>query len=222
MSEEVVRERIILIQRFLGRSDEALYVVGKELGVALAGKYDAAYRDYQLRRTSHFYIPLEERGRLADEIARAITDEKLVEVFNRFKPRDWLGLGFRGRFYTFEEDRGLSLRGSWDEVKEDVAEVLDQLGERAYAFLRAIIELRNLGKWSGDYYGASYSDILARMREICGKPILPAPRDFPILRSYRLYYKSGSRKYPTHSIPEEIIPAVREALERWKSRQRRA
>ena len=38
----------------------------------------------------------------------------------------------------------------------------------------------------------------------------------PILRSCRIYYKSGSKMYVSHSIPEEIIPAVKEALESWE------
>lgn len=45
---------------------------------------------------------------------------------------------------------------------------------------------------------------------------MPASRDFAILKSYRLHYKSGSNRYPTHSIPEEAIHAVKEALEKWQ------
>jgi len=208
------RERAILIRRFI-REYIALYRIAKELGIGLASKYDDAYEKY-LRYGYTFYIPLDERDRLTEEIAKAVSDDKLVEIFNELKPEDILGIGFRGRYYVYEEDRGLRLENSWERVKRDVLEALKVTGERGYAFLKAIIMLHEEGKWKGDYYGARYEDIIAKMREILGKTVFPAPRDFIVFRSYKICYKSGSRKYPTHSIPEEIIPAVEEALEEWR------
>jgi hypothetical protein len=38
-----------------------------------------------------------------------------------------------------------------------------------------------------------------------------------ILKSYGIYYKTGSRRYPTHTIPEEMIPTIEEELEKWKA-----
>jgi lipid II:glycine glycyltransferase (peptidoglycan interpeptide bridge formation enzyme) len=32
----------------------------------------------------------------------------------------------------------------------------------------------------------------------------------------KIYYKSGSRRNPAHSVSLEIIPAVKEVLEEWK------
>jgi hypothetical protein len=97
-------------------------------------------------------------------------------------------------------------------LKRDVLEALNQTGERGHAFLKAIVILHEYGKWSGDYYGASYTDILQIMREISGKSLFPTPRDLLIFKSYRIYYKSDSRKHPTHSIPEEMIPVIKEVL----------
>lgn len=209
-------EKLLLIQRFI-REDTDLYKVGKELGLNVVDKYDEEYIQHQKHGKIYFYFPYKEKDKIIEEIAQIISDEKLIEVFSRLKPRDWLNIGFKGKFFTYAESKGLTFDSVWDDVKKDIFEVLEQLGERAYAFLKAIIELHADGKWSGYTSGAPYSDILAKMREICGKPIYPAPgRDFPILKSYRVYYKSGSRKYPSHSIPEEIIPIVKEALDEWK------
>jgi len=207
-------ERFRLLKRFL-REDADIFRIGDELGLECVSKYREEYRRHQVAG-SYFYIPYDEKDAVISEIARSISDQKLVEVFSRFKPRDFLGIGFKGRYYIYEEGKGLKIGSAWDDVKKNVLEALDQLGERGYAFLRAIVELHEEGKWNGDYYGASYVEILRKMRQICGKPLMPAPRDFPILASYEIYYKSGSRKHPSHSIPEERIDAVREALGQWR------
>lgn len=209
-----VREKAILLRRFI-REDIELYRIAKEIGLTIANKYDERYLRHE-KYGEYFYVPYDDKDHIIEEISRYISDGKLVETFVRLKPRDWLGIGFRGKFYAYEENRGLIVGDATEEVKKDVFEALNQLGERGYAFLKSIVEFHEEGKWKGDYYGATYSDILAKMRKICGKPILPAARDFPILTSYRIYYKSGSRKYPGHTIPEETIPAVKEALEHWR------
>jgi hypothetical protein len=210
----LIEERKILMNRFI-REEVELYNVAKEIGLAIASRYDEKYLRHQ-KSGEYFYIPSDEKNHLIEEIARSISDEMLLEIFTRLKPRDWSGVRFRGKFYIYEEDKGLTLGDATKEIRKDVFEALNLLGERGYAFLMSIIELHEEGKWKGDFYGATYSDVLAKIRKICGKLILPAPRDFPILTSYRIYFKSGSRKYPGHSIPEEIIPALKEALLEWR------
>jgi len=44
----------------------------------------------------------------------------------------------------------------------------------------------------------------------------PSPRHLAILKSYKIYYRTGSRRYPTHTIPEEMIPIIDIELEKWK------
>ena len=147
-----IKERKILIRRFI-REDIVLYRIAKELGIDLASKYDKDYERHVKYGTT-FFIPLDERDRLIEEIARKITDEKLLQIFNELKPEDFLGIGFRGRYYVYEEGKGLKLENAWEQVKRDVLEALDVTGERGYAFLKAIIMLHEEGKWEGDYYGA--------------------------------------------------------------------
>mgnify|MGYP000049956042 CR=1 FL=1 len=218
MNPDKVSERIMLLRRLL--RDEDLYKLAKKLGISEASEYDNEYEQYLKSQRSFFMLRSEDKERLIEKIAQKASDEVLVEFFNAARPKDPFGVGFRGRYYVYDEFRGLRLENGWEEVKRDVFEALKITGERGYAFLKAIIDLHDIGKWKGDWYGASYSDILARMREILGRTVMPAPRDFAVLKSLRIYYKSGSRRYPTHSIPEEIIPAVKEALKEWIIRRK--
>jgi len=224
LQEEKLRERVMLLTRYM--RDEDLVEIALELGLA---EMVAKYRDrYELakKRGSGFYLPYGEREKLIEAIAKKITDEKLAEIFNRLKPEDRLRdiKRFRGRYYTYHEGGEFLLHGSWDEVKRDVFEALEQTKERGYAFLKAIITLTKdmMKKHNIEYcylYGPSYSEVLRVMRAILGRFVSPSPRDFAVLKACQIYYKSGSRKYPGHSIPLEIIPAVEEALEEWKLRK---
>jgi len=58
------------------------------------------------------------------------------------------------------------------------------------------------------------------MRAIMKRSIAPSLRDFAVLRACQICYKSGSRRYPSHSIPLKILSTVEEALEEWRLRRR--
>lgn len=216
---EKIKERVLLLKRFI-IDDSELYRIAEGCNVDVDDRLREKY-ERASKYGGYFYLSLDEKEELVLKIAEKITDDKLVDVFNRLRPKDFLGFGFRGKFYYYSEEDGFELRNCWVDVKRDVLEALDQIGERGYVFLKALITLYEQGKWKGYYYGAKYSDIIRVMRNIYGRPIFPAPRDFVILKSYNIYYKSGSRKYPGHSIPEEIIPAVKEALNEWIRYRRR-
>ena len=54
---------------------------------------------------------------------------------------------------------------------------------------------------------------MAKIRELKGTyPLLP---DLDILKSRKIYYKTGSTRHRTYTVPEEIIPVVEEVLERY-------
>lgn len=215
MMQEKKVEREKLIHRFI-RREKQLYELGRKLNISWLNKYREEY-ERSLKGQGYFYIPSEDEKRLIEEIASRISDETLKETFDALKPKDSLvGCGFRGKYYYYIEGKELQFGDSQAQVKREVSEVLSQLGERGFMFLKALVELHREGRWQGDLFGASYSELLAKMRELAGRPIMPAPRDFAILKSYGIYYKSGSNKNPTHSIPEEIIPALEEALEEWQ------
>jgi hypothetical protein len=212
-------ERELLLSRVL--RDEELVCIAAEAGLS---KYRRLCEE---ARGKFAYLPEDLRRELIRACAREVSDEKLVEAFRTVKPSLYPeGIPFRGNYYTYFGDGNLQLRSSWGEVKRDVYEVLGQGGERIYAFLRAIIELIEelLKKYDPRYcyiFGPDYGSILRKMREILGRFEALTPRDFAMLKAFGIYYKSGSRRYPGHSVPLEIIPAVKEALEEWRRTRER-
>lgn len=207
-------ERVLLLSRVL-RDGELVCIVA-EAGL---GRYLSLCEEARRKPT---YLPEDLKRKIIESCAKEVSDEKLIEAFRAVKPSLYPeGIPFRGNYYTYLGDGNLQLRSSWSEVKRDVYEVLEKGGERVYAFLRAIVELTEelLKKYEPRYcylFGPDYESILRRMREILGRIEVPTPRDFAILKASGIYYKSGSRRYPGHSIPLEIIPAVKEALEEWR------
>ena len=139
--DEKRQERLMLLARFM--RDEDLVQIALELGLdERVTEYKKRYEEAR-KRGFAFYLPSEERRWLVTEIAEKIADEKLAEIFNKLKPEDRLtDIGcFRGKYYTYCEGGELLLHGSWDEVKRDVFDALEQTKERGYAFLKAIIKL---------------------------------------------------------------------------------
>ncbi|MCC6005008.1 MAG: hypothetical protein LM590_11795 [Thermofilum sp.] len=208
-------ERILLLSRL---NDEDLVCVAAAAG--LAG-YDELCKK---ARQGYVYLPDDVRSRVIKDLME-IEDEKLVEAFRKTEPRLYPDLPFRGNYYTYLGDGDLQLKSSWSEVKRDVHELLEKGGERMYAFLKAVVELTEelLEKHGPRYcyiFGPDYGSIVRRMREILGRLETPLPRDFVLLKASGIYYKSGSRRYPSHSILLETLPAVKEALEEWERSSR--
>ena len=138
-------ERRVLLQWFV-KDDAELYRVAKELDLQIVNTYDKDYEQHQ-RRGTYFHIRYDEKDKIVEKIASSISDEKLVETFARIKPKSWYDLGFRGKFYQYQDGSAdLVLCNAWKDVKRDVLEALSQTGERGYAFLKAIVELHEEGK----------------------------------------------------------------------------
>jgi hypothetical protein len=209
-------ERVLLLSRLINEGD--LVCVAAAAGLT---EYD------ELCKKAHqgsVYLSDEARSRIIKDLMK-IEDEKLIEAFRKTKPRLYPDLPFRGNYYTYLGDGNLQLKSSWSEVKRDVHELLEKGGERMYAFLKAVVELtEELLKKHGPRYcyifGPDYGSIVRRMREILGRLETPLPRDFVLLKASGIYYKSGSRRYPSHSILLETLPAVKEALEEWERSSR--
>jgi hypothetical protein len=126
---------------------------------------------------------------------------------------------FVGEHYYFDVSAGLKLDNKQEELKKEIRSALEESNGRNYYFLKAIIDLHKEGRWDKAYGGAAWADILAKIRELKGA--YPPPRDLALLKSYKIYYKTGSRRYPTHTVPEEIIPIVEEVLDRYFKSQNR-
>ena len=180
-------------------------------------KYSARYQDH-LKRGYSFYIDLDERGRLVKLIAKLMDDNTLFELFDKYKPEYYyrdLGV-FRGSYYVYD---GVKLKQGcgWDEVYRDAVKALKERKERAYYFLKAIIEIYKERPPDPLYYNAPrLAEIEKKIIEFIGRTLMLTPVDYVTLKAYRIYFKAGTRRNPTHAIPLESIPPIEKALEEWK------
>ena len=215
--EEIqIEERRIFLRRFF-YNDRRLYKLGK---AAKLRWFDNL--DYRFGKDKYAYFGDDERKGALERLTspKELSDEKFVSALNEvgsLKYRPQIDR-FVGKYYYFDADEGIfKLENRQSDVRKEVLGALEETKGRAYYFLRAIIELQDEDKWDKAYGGATWIDILAKIRELKGT--YPAPRDIAIIKSYRIYYKTGSRRYPTHTVPKEMIDAIKETLEEWGNRK---
>ena len=209
-------ERKIILRR-LFYNDRDLYKIGRLAGLDWFSRFEAKFE-----RDRYAYFADEERKEAIERIASELPDSKFVEVVNNvFKEEKRYVEIDRvvGEHYYFDVSTGLRLDNKQEELKKEIWSALEETNGRSYYFLKAIIELYKEGRWDRAYGGAAWVDILAKIRELGG--VYPPPRDLALLKSYKIYYKTGSRRYPTHTVPEEIIPIVEEVLDRYLKSQNR-
>jgi len=213
---DATKERKILLDRFFWR-DRDLYAIGKACRIPWFDKFAQKFA-----RDKYAYFSSEEKIEAIEKIAAVnIREQEFIDAMNSVKENGAsvsLEIDqFRGERYSFDPDEGFRNENRQLSVKKDVQHALEELGERGYCFLQAATNLHKAGKWDRAYGGATWADILAEIRKLGGR--YPSPRDIAILKSYKLYYKTGSRRYPTHTIPEEILEVVETALKEWKSKE---
>lgn len=205
-------ERKILLRRFF-YDDRRLYRLGKASNLKWFDDFD-----YKFGKDDYAYFAMEEKEEALKKLTNSaeLNDEKFVSALNEIGPPEYKGIDcFVGKYYYFDTKDGVfKLDNRQDDICKEVFGTLKDTKGRAYYFLKAIIKLYNEKKWDKAYGGAPWIDILAKIRDLRGT--YPAPRDIAIIASYRIYYKTGSRRYPTHTIPEEIILIVDAELEKWK------
>ncbi|MFQ5951257.1 MAG: hypothetical protein ACE5KH_04150, partial [Candidatus Geothermarchaeales archaeon] len=119
---------------------------------------------------------------------------------------------FVGERYYFDARGDSTFRAEdrTDNLRGEVRGLMGETDGRAGYFLTAVITLYHEGMWDRHRGGATWTDILRKMSELGSG--YPAPRDIAIIKSYRIYYKTGSNRYPTHTVPEEMIPTIEEEL----------
>jgi len=211
----VAEERKTILDRFFYR-DRDIHAIGKACKIPWFDKFDDKFA-----RDTYAYFASAEKTEAIEKIAAAnISDQEFVDVLNLMRQNGSLvfydGIDrFVGEHYFFDSEEGFRAENRQNTVRDDVKNALGELKERGCNFLQAVIDLYERGKWDRAYGGATWADILAQVRSLGGG--YPSPRDLAILKSYKLYYKTGSRRYPTHTIPEEIIEVVAGALKEWKS-----
>jgi hypothetical protein len=203
-------ERRMLLRRIF-YSDRDLYKIGKLADLAWFSRFEAKFE-----RDRYAYFADEERKEAVERIVSELPDDRFVEVVNNvFKEeKRYVEIDrFVGEHYYFDVSTGLKLDNKQEELKKEIWSALEETGGRSYYFLKAVIELYKEGRWDRAYGGATWVNILAKIRELGG--VYPPPRDLALLKSYKIYYKTGSKRYPTHTVPEEMIPVVKDVLERY-------
>ncbi len=203
---EKIEERKILLKRFFWENKK-LYNIGKRVGLDWFNQFDE-----ELSLRGYVYFDPKKEEEAIERIASSVSDQQLIDIFRELGPATFTIDRFRGEHYSFDEGSGLELVNKQEEVRKDIRRALKETGGRGYTFLMAIIKLYEEGRWK--WGGADWTYILSKSRDVGGECV--APRDFPILKSYRIYYKTGSNRYPTHTIPIEIIPIVKDECEKWK------
>jgi hypothetical protein len=141
------------------------------------------------------------------DVARNTTDNELLEIIKKYPPKYGLSLGgFQGKYYTADEEGNIVLKSSWENVKKNVQIALERWGDKAYGLLQALI---NKGG------RASYFDLIHEIEKVLGYEYVPSYL-LPRLQPLKLVFKTGSNKYPDWTMPPEIIPVVREELEKFR------
>jgi len=205
-------ERKILLNRYFYH-DRDFQSIGKACKISWFDRYDDKFA-----KDKYAYFSAEEKIEAIDKIASTdLNDREFADVLNSMKEKAITQIDrFTGEHIYFDPDVGFRGENRQPDFKKAVDGALKELGARGYYFLQAIINLYENRKWDRAYGGATWPDILAEIRRLGGQ--YPSPRDLAILKSFKLYYKTGSRRYPTHTIPVETLEIVKAILGEWKSK----
>ncbi len=179
MDDKVV-ERKILLKRALQRY--RLFEIGGKLTVPYFERFEDAWQV--------------DDDQAAFEIASAINDARLKEIFDSHKSREWVV--FRGRYYTFE-DGALLLEGSWNAIESSLRQIRKKHGKNGLDVLKAMLKV---GK------SCSLKDITNNLKH----PVDPTPivNELEKLKIITVSYRGDS--YKEWSIPEEVSPLIQSEL----------
>ena len=178
--DDRVVERRLLLKRAFPRTK--LFSIGKQLNIPYFQRFTTAW-------------DIEEDD-AALEIASAINDTQLKEVFETYSPREWVV--FRGGYYTFEDDV-LLLESSWKKIQKGLHQTRRKYGKNCTAVLKVLVET---GKSSN-------------LREIKHdlKPGVDPLRILEMLEQLKVIVTSyKGDKYQEWKILEEALPLIRSAL----------
>jgi hypothetical protein len=178
--DDRVIERRILLKRAFPRTK--LFNIGKRM--------DIPY--FQLFTTAWDV----EEDDAALEIASAISDTQLEEVFREYKPREWIV--FRGRCYTLA-DGLLLFESSWEKIRKGLHQAIKKYGKNCERVLEVFVET---GRSCG----------LTEIKHVLKKTVDPLPI-LETLGNLKVIVTSyEGDKYQEWKILEETLPLVRSVL----------
>lgn len=178
-------EKALLLMRFY--DEKEIYKIGKNMKLEYFDRFNHEEVSYH-------------RGAL--EISRKISDEELLILFKK-NPKDSLLFGgFQGDYYTATEKGELQLTSSWENVRKNIQETLENWDKTAYGLLQAIINKCGT---------VIDRDVAAEIVKILG-PGYPWQDLLPTLDKRRLVFK----RYGNWEMPQEILPVVQDELSLYR------
>jgi len=178
--DDRVVERRLLLKRAFPRTK--LFNIGKRMNIQY----------FQLFTTAWDV----EEDDAALEIASAMSDTQLKEVFRDYKPREWIV--FRGRFYTLA-DGLLLFESSWEKIRKGLHQAINRYGKNCERVLKVFVET-----------GRSCS--LTEIKHALKKTVDPLPI-LETLGNLKVIVTSyEGDKYQEWTILEETLPLVRSVL----------
>jgi len=178
--EDKMVERKILLKRAFPR--QRLFEIGKSLTIPYFERFEDAWTI--------------DEEQAALEIASAISDARLKEVFDGHKPREWII--FRGKNYTFE-DGALLLEGMWKTIQANLRQVRKKHGKNGLEVLKVLLDA---GK------GCSLRDVAANLKH--GIDPAPIMNELERLKIVVVSYQGDG--YKEWKISEEVSPLIQSEL----------
>ncbi len=180
MLDDKTIEREILLRRFLPKL--TLYQVGKTLEIPYFRNYKSEW-------------DIDER-KAALEIASAINDDQLKQIFKDRKHRKWEV--FRGQYYTFEREQ-FRVEGSWKAIQLALAQINRKYGKNSSTVLKSLLQSSK---------GCSANEI----RKVLPEDIDPSPILSDLEKSNVVVPSYRSKQSREWTLLEETLPIVRQEL----------
>jgi len=161
------------------------------------------YKWSKTRRKVIEYMGWDEKITL-DQAAELLKPEDLINIWNKFA--EYKYLNFYGRFWIVKNGK-IKQGNGWEIAKNEIEKILKEEGIRAYAILKALLEI-------GKQEKENYFEFIGKIQEISGKSI--SWKVMQKLENAGIVHEYRSNRYHDHWIPDEIIPVVRDVLSRHK------
>jgi len=178
--DDKVLERKILLKRAFPRHQ--LFEIGKKLTLPYFERFVDGWEM--------------DEDQAAFDIASAINDVRLKEVFDAYKHRDWIV--FRGKHYTFENGTLLS-ESSWNAIENGLHQIRKKHGKNGISVLKVLLE-------AGRSYGLK--DITSNLKHTTDP--LPIMKELERLKIVAVSYQGED--YQEWSILEEVSPLIQSEL----------
>ncbi len=178
--DDRVLEKKLLLTRVYGAAD--IFQIGKEQAIPYFDQYVSAWE-----------LDLDEA---ALELAQAISDNQLQEIFKKRVPRNYVV--FRGVCYTFEEG-ALSFKGSAGKISAGIAETEKKFGQAATEILKLMAQ-------AGGYFGSAERKEASKLKVDSYTVLERLEQLKVVVTSYR------GEDYREWRMLEETLPVIREQL----------